>query len=49
MKMIRFSDVVNGEMALKNEFYPALSDSSSKDFKDLALQFCGAVSILLLH
>lgn len=49
MKMIDFSDVVNGEMALKSEFYPALSNSSSKEFKDLALQFCGAVSILLLH
>ncbi|XP_065925082.1 uncharacterized protein [Magallana gigas] len=36
--------VVNGEMALKNEFYPALSDSSSKEFKDLALQFCGAMT-----
>nr|XP_034330440.1 uncharacterized protein LOC105341314 [Crassostrea gigas] len=36
--------VVNGEIALKNEFYPALSDSSSKEFKDLALQFCGSMT-----
>lgn len=36
--------VVNGEMALKSEFYPALSNSSSKEFKDLALQFCGAIT-----
>lgn len=35
-------------MALKSEFYPALSNSSSKEFKDLALQFCGAVSIVTL-
>eukprot|EP00105_Crassostrea_gigas_P021543 XP_011440712.1 PREDICTED: uncharacterized protein LOC105337610 isoform X1 [Crassostrea gigas] len=36
--------IVCGEMALEHEFYPELSNSSSKKFKDLVIQFCGAIT-----